>query len=62
MVGGWADETLSARAWRLKDRGKGWSITRKVIDFIFFFEKNHCAESYVYEKLGKHSPPELRPE
>lgn len=36
ILGGWPDETLSARAWRCKDRNMKWKIARIVIDTIFF--------------------------
>ena len=40
MIGGYADETLSARAWRADRDGKILGkIFRPTIDFLFFFEK-----------------------
>lgn len=53
---GKADETLSARAWRLR---KG-SNTYKFINFLFFWQKNHCYESYLSEVERKHLPSEYR--
>ena len=53
VFGGWADETLSSRAWR-----NNWN---KPIDWLFRpIEKNHCYESYVSEQLRLQCPPELR--
>ena len=54
-TGGWADETLSSRAWREKR-------TRLVafIDRLFFWEKNHCEASYISERERLHLPPEFR--
>ena len=37
MIGGWADETLSSRAWR-ENRMRLVAF----IDCLFFWEKNHC--------------------
>jgi len=34
---------------------------RKLIDTLFWFDKNHCFESYESERLGRQLPPELRP-
>lgn len=51
---GYADETLSARAWRLRDRSKLY----KVIDAIFFWESSHCLVSYESEKKRKQLPVE----
>lgn len=52
---GWADETLSARAYRIEKRG-GTSIPRKIIDTLFFFDEYHCEESYYSEVNRKHLP------
>jgi hypothetical protein len=51
---GWADETLSAFA----HRKGGWR--RKFINSLFFWQQDHCAESYNSEKLRKQLPPEYR--
>lgn len=50
---GMADETLSARAYRLR-REFPWLM--KTIDFIFFWDKEHCRNSYISEVLRKHLP------
>lgn len=47
---GFADETLSARAWRLQSR---WY---RVINGIFFWQENHCKEAYESEVLNKQLP------
>ena len=49
---GFADETLSARAWRLRGQSDAW----KRIDRVFFWERGHCQESYKSEVLRKHLP------
>ena len=52
---GYADETLSARAWRTEQDGKLFGkFFRPIIDFIFFFQKNHCHRSYISEVKRKH--------
>lgn len=55
FLGGMADETLSARAWRnhLKCR-RTWPV--KVINMLFFWQKNHCRTAYESEKQRKHLP------
>ena len=59
LFGGWPDETLSSRAWRMSVDGvRDWP--RALIDGLFFLEKNHCRESYESERLGRQLPPELR--
>lgn len=59
LLGGYADETLSARAYRLElERGRTWA--RKLIDGILFFDKDHCKESYESEILRRQLPPSMR--
>ena len=55
LLGGWADETLSARAHR------EMPLLEKVIDCIFFFQPQHCYKSYLAEKARLQSPVEERP-
>jgi hypothetical protein len=61
MLGGWPDETLSARCGRLGHRYpyKAWAA---LIDAIFlpFQGPNHCRNAYLKEKTRYHFPPEMR--
>ena len=59
LAGGWPDETLSSRCWRWELAGKR-SWPRKAVDGVFFWDENHCRESYASERLGRQLPPELR--
>ena len=54
---GYADETISARTYRMSLHSKPWMILRRIIDSIFFFDKNHCYTSWVSE-YEKHQLPE----
>jgi len=54
LLGGWADETLSSRAWRKYPR------LARVIDTIFWFDPNHCFESYISETKRMQIAPEMR--
>ncbi len=59
LCGGWPDETLSSRAYRWHVAGiRSWPL--QVIDFLCFWEKDHCKSSYESERQGRHFPPELR--
>lgn len=59
ILNGWPDETLSSRAWRWELDGiRSWP--RKWIDGFFFWETDHCRESYESERTGRQLPPELR--
>ena len=60
IFGGWADETISSRAWRKRGDGNGWAMLRQVIDALFFWQKYHCREAYESEKHRLQCPPELR--
>ena len=54
LLGGMADETLSARAWREQS---AWVA---VIDMLFFWQDNHCLRSYEAEMQRKQMPKEYR--
>lgn len=57
--GAFADETLSAHAFRLEmERGITWP--RKIIDTLLFFDKDHCQESYMSEIERRQLPPAMR--
>lgn len=47
LIGGMADETLSARAYRRYLRGKPWCA--RIINILFFWQDNHCKEAYESE-------------
>ncbi len=55
---GWPDETLSARAWRLREQHPKLYLW---IDRIMFFDRNHCQKSYVSEINRLHFPKAYRP-
>lgn len=61
IFGGWCDETLSSRAWRMDRAGKPWGrITRPLIDSLFWFQREHCFNAYQEERKRLQSPPESR--
>ena len=66
LLGGYADETMSARAWRTsqKDRWPG-VLTQPLIDWIFLVitfgrDKDHCRKAYESERLRTQLPVDLR--
>ena len=59
LLWGWPDETLSSRCWRWELMGKH-TWPRKVVDMLFFFDKDHCRTSFESERGGRHLPPEAR--
>lgn len=61
LLGGYADETLSARAWRAEQSGKLFGkIFRPLIDAILFFDPNHCYTSHLAEKERQQLPDHYR--
>lgn len=52
---GMADETISARSWRLRKK-PFWGALRVLVDSLFFWQPNHCADSYMSEQARKHLP------
>ena len=61
LFGGWADETLSSRCWRKRDK-TGWKQARVALDFVaaLLGDADHCRASYDSERLRLQGPPELR--
>jgi hypothetical protein len=61
LAGGYADETISARAHRLAKRGSRiWQFAETGIDALFFWQKRHCEAAYLSEMQRKQSPREYR--
>lgn len=61
IPGGFADETLSSRAHRMRVKGQPvWGWTAKAIDTLFFWQKDHCASAYESERRRAHLPPSMR--
>ena len=55
---GWADETISARSWRM--RGKWGKLPYRLINLLFFWQDNHCKEAYESEQQRLHLAAEYR--
>ena len=60
LLGGFADETLSAHVYRMEQQKKPWGFMRRVIDTLLWFDEQHCFMSYVSEKKRLQSPVEER--
>jgi hypothetical protein len=59
ILGGYADETVSARCWRLlAERPYSW--LRPAIDRLFFWQPGHCKGAYESERLRSQLPVEYR--
>jgi len=61
LIGGYPDETLSSYAYRMHLQKKLVRIYAvKIINFVFFWQKNHCANAYRQERMRYQLPPILR--
>lgn len=60
LLSGFADETLSARAWRMQYKKRRWMLVRIIIDTVFFWQEDHCRNSYLSEKQRRHLPVEYK--
>ena len=59
LLAGYADETLSSRAWRHHlDGSRSWP--RWIIDHLFFWQDQHCKMAYESELERSQLPPSLR--
>jgi hypothetical protein len=59
IFGGYSDETISARSWRLREC-RPYCYLRPVIDKLFFWQPDHCRASYEAERLRSQLPVEYR--
>lgn len=61
LFSGYADETLSSRAHRMRVKNhKYWKWTASFIDVLFFWDPNHCETSFHSERSRMQLPPEMR--
>lgn len=62
ILAGWADETLSSRAYRNDSLAgkRRWRIARRVIDTLFFWEVDHCFHAFMSEVDRRQYPPSYR--
>ena len=57
ILNGYPDETLSSRAYRTEQKGRLFGkLFRPFIDGIFFWQKQHCYQGYLAEKLRRQLP------
>lgn len=60
-LGGSADETLSSRAHRMREKGQPvWGWTADAIDWLFFWQDGHCRLAFEFEMARLVNPPWLQ--
>ena len=63
VAGGYADETISARAYRMTHTSKAWHRFHVALDcivFLLFRQRNHCYISYLSELWRRQLPQEYQ--
>lgn len=60
LLWGYADETLSARAYRHAEIKKDRRWPMWIIDHLFFWQNGHCKAAYEAELERTHLPPGMR--
>lgn len=60
VFNGYADETMSANAYRRRRDGSSWGFLADVIDRLFFWQDQHCKLAYDAEIKRRQLPPEYR--
>ena len=62
LAGGYADETLSARIYRRRHASWWWDFLYRLVNALFFWQDNHCLDSYMSELNRRHLPHAYRSE
>ncbi len=58
LFGGYADETLSSRAHRMREKKQRyWWWVAGAIDTLFFWQKDHCKHAWLSEVNRKQLDP-----
>ena len=58
LMGGWPDETLSARAHRRHLRGR--SHMRELLNILHFWQRDHCRAAYEAGNIRRRMSPDCR--
>jgi len=57
IPGGYADETLSARARRMRVKGQPyWGWLARAINLLFFWQEDHCRGAWLEETRRRQLP------
>lgn len=66
LLGGWPDESLSSRSYRMAKTKASWRPVQSFINLLFFWQKDskgqrdHCRRAFYEESLRQHLPLVLR--
>ncbi len=57
LIGGYPDETISAKCYRMTLRGsRGWERAMRFVNWLFR-DPNHCRDAWVAENDRRQAPP-----
>lgn len=56
----WPGESISSAAYRAETLGLPFGRARPVIDFLFFFQPNHCYLAWLGAKNKRNLPDDMR--
>jgi hypothetical protein len=59
VLGGYSDESTSSRAHRQQHKRR-WRVARRVINGLFWWQADHCADAFEAERRRRQWPPDLR--
>jgi len=59
VFAGRPDETISSRAHRLRHR-PFWALARRGINWLFFWQEDHCQKAWMREMQRRHFPRTMR--
>ena len=60
LIGGMADETISARLFRERLSSPWWMRGYRLVNALFFWQADHCAEAYEAEWDRQQLPSHYR--
>ena len=61
VFGGYPDETVSSYLYRLDNQNKlAGRLFRPAVDWLFFWQVDHCRMASLKERARLHMPPALR--
>lgn len=58
FLGGWPDETFSARCWRWHMKGIEWP--RRLVNYLVWWQKDHCYSAYGNELKREQTAEDYR--
>jgi hypothetical protein len=58
LAGGYCDETISARCYRNRNKTAMWRFFYRLINLLFFWQSDHCMDSY-HAEINRQQLPSI---